>query len=103
MQCADPAAAVKGPEGEGKAEPAAAGKSGGRGAKGWQYRWARRAGGCEAAAVCGARGGAGALRGDCSGWGGGGCGLPLCLFPTLPFGCGGGIGGSVEAVGVLLR
>lgn len=37
MQCADPAAAVKGPEGEGKAEPAAAGKSGGRGAKGWQY------------------------------------------------------------------
>lgn len=71
MQCADPAAAVKGPEGEGKAEPAAAGKSGGRGAKGWQYRWARRAGGCEAAAACGARGGAGALRGDCSGWGGG--------------------------------
>ncbi|OXB58385.1 hypothetical protein ASZ78_012413 [Callipepla squamata] len=35
MQCAEPAAAAKGPEGEGKAEPAA--KSGGRGAKGWQY------------------------------------------------------------------
>lgn len=35
MQCAEPAA-VKGPEGEGKAEPAA-GKSGGRSAKGWQY------------------------------------------------------------------
>ncbi|KAM6307505.1 oxysterol-binding protein-related protein 11 [Aegotheles albertisi] len=44
MQCADPAAAMKGPEGEGKAEqPPPAGQSGGRsgsggrGAKGWQY------------------------------------------------------------------
>lgn len=50
MQCADPAAAMKGPEGEGKPEqqpPPPAGQSGGkssggRGAKGWQYRWARR-------------------------------------------------------------
>lgn len=84
MQCADPAAAVKGPEGEGKAEPAAAGKSGGRGAKGWQYRWARRAGGCEAAAACGARGGAGALRGDCSGWGGGAAGCrSVCSLRCL--------------------
>lgn len=62
MQCADPAAAMKGPEGEGKAEPpAAAGQSGGksgggRGAKGWHYRWARRG-----------RGG-----------GGGGCGSRRC-------------------------
>lgn len=49
MQGADPAAAMKGPESEGKTEPlpAAAGQSGGsrsgggRGAnKGWQYRWA---------------------------------------------------------------
>ncbi|KAK4817170.1 hypothetical protein QYF61_003509 [Mycteria americana] len=43
MQCADPAAAMKGPEGEGKPEqPPPAGQSGGkggggRGAKGWQY------------------------------------------------------------------
>lgn len=101
MQCADPAAAAKGPEGEGRAEPAAAGKSGGRGAKGWQYRWARRAGGCGAAAACGTRGGAGVLRGGCPS--GAGCGLPLWLFSALPLGCGGGTGGSFEAVGVLLR
>lgn len=63
MQCADPAAAMKGPEGEGKAEPpAAAGQSGGksgggRGAKGWHYRWARRGrgGGGGAAGAAGAR------------------------------------------------
>lgn len=52
MQGADPAAAMKGPEGEGRTEPvpaaaAAAGQSGGSrsgggrgGNKGWQYRWA---------------------------------------------------------------
>lgn len=51
MQGADPAAAMKGPEGEGKTEPlpAAAGQSGGGGRssgggrggnKSWQYRWA---------------------------------------------------------------
>lgn len=88
MQCADPAAAMKGPEGEGKAEPpAAAGQSGGksgggRGAKGWHYRWARRGrgGGGGAAGAAGARRARGGWRcpppGQLGQRPGGGCWLP---------------------------